>query len=481
MTNKPIEIGQQQPLGLKRCLQLALTSMRYRALRSSVTLSTLALAVAFLMISGADSLVKQRVRAHAAAELSPSWQAKRDLARLTHPETQDRVLHALQQRDTRRLGEYAMWLGPGAVVLEQACEDAQGFAHWDAWQATLSPGAHAALLSDHPLTTHLDHWSQPAAWDRLSRGLSQWGYGPPLGDRAAAQRFVQEDWPRLRAVLKQITSAHQAAAVRLSPLPNLQDPTALQAVREANFAFTPAQWQQVIEVDRWGQARRDVSAALRDPVARTRIGETLGLDISDTGTDQVLDAITNARQGQRVADLMGSLGFATEGATVTALAQRVQRHTVLSAILKGQDPLSFDNTSGLPLGMWLLLGLSLLVCVVGVSNAMLMSVTERFSEIATMKCIGALDGSIMGLFVIEAMCLGVIASAAGVTLGTLLALGRVAINLGGLLWETPGLSGALLTAAGFSALAGLVLAVLAAVGPAWAAARLAPMEAMRVA
>ena len=39
------------------------------------------------------------------------------------------------------------------------------------------------------------------------------------------------------------------------------------------------------------------------------------------------------------------------------------------------------------------LGLALLVAFVGILNAMLMSVTERFREIGTMKCLGALDGA----------------------------------------------------------------------------------------
>ena len=55
-----------------------------------------------------------------------------------------------------------------------------------------------------------------------------------------------------------------------------------------------------------------------------------------------------------------------------------------------------------------LLGLALLVAFVGILNAMLMSVTERFREIGTMKCLGALDGFIVKLFLIESLFQGVV-------------------------------------------------------------------------
>lgn len=54
---------------------------------------------------------------------------------------------------------------------------------------------------------------------------------------------------------------------------------------------------------------------------------------------------------------------------------------------------------------WLMV-MSLLVCAVGITNSMLMSVTERFREIGTMKCLGALDVFIVRLFLIETAALG---------------------------------------------------------------------------
>jgi putative ABC transport system permease protein len=65
-----------------------------------------------------------------------------------------------------------------------------------------------------------------------------------------------------------------------------------------------------------------------------------------------------------------------------------------------------------------LVALSLLVCAVGITNAMLMSVTERFREIGTMKCLGALEQFVVKIFLIEAALMGAIASSLGYLIGT---------------------------------------------------------------
>lgn len=126
-----------------------------------------------------------------------------------------------------------------------------------------------------------------------------------------------------------------------------------------------------------------------------------------------------------------------------------------------------------------LIGLALLVAFVGILNAMLMSVTERFREIGTMKCLGALNSFIVKLFLIESFFQGGAGTLAGIILGLLLNIAGVSITYGGFAWKM--FPYANLAAAGAACLVvGVTLTVAGAVYPAWRAARMHPIEAMRV-
>ena len=126
-----------------------------------------------------------------------------------------------------------------------------------------------------------------------------------------------------------------------------------------------------------------------------------------------------------------------------------------------------------------LLGLALLVAFVGILNSMLMSVTERFREIGTMKCLGALDGFIVKLFLIESLFQGVVGTLIGVVLGLGLSLAAAATTYGSYAFKNLPYS-QILSAIGISLLVGIGLTVAGAVYPAWQAARMQPIEAMRV-
>jgi len=128
--------------------------------------------------------------------------------------------------------------------------------------------------------------------------------------------------------------------------------------------------------------------------------------------------------------------------------------------------------------MWLI-AVSFLVCVVGIANAMLMSVTDRFREIATMKCLGATDGYIMTNFIMESCLQGTAGGILGVMLGFVLGSLRSLTNYGWMAiqhlpWTLIGVTALV------ALVVGVILSAMAAVYPAWIAARLAPMEAMRI-
>ena len=123
--------------------------------------------------------------------------------------------------------------------------------------------------------------------------------------------------------------------------------------------------------------------------------------------------------------------------------------------------------------------LSLLVCVVGIVNAQLMAVTERFREIGTIKCLGALDSFVLRLFVLEAGMQGL----AGAGMGAL--LGGVAALLNGLIRYGPAALEhvswlAATKSLGLATAVGCTLSLLGVLYPAIVAARMQPVEAMRV-
>jgi len=131
-----------------------------------------------------------------------------------------------------------------------------------------------------------------------------------------------------------------------------------------------------------------------------------------------------------------------------------------------------------PKQRWIVM-LSLLVCAVGIVNAQLMAVTERFREIGTMKCLGALDRFVLRLFLLEAGMQGVAGAAAGALGGALLALIHGSLRFGGvglthLPWGQVGLS--LL----WATVVGCLLSLIGVLYPAVVASRMRPVEAMRV-
>ncbi len=181
------------------------------------------------------------------------------------------------------------------------------------------------------------------------------------------------------------------------------------------------------------------------------------------------------------------LSWFVRGYGVDSLELVDKRDSLVVRLLAYGRPKKFTTETGDSRGIWLV-GLSLMVCVVGITNAMLMSVTERYREIGTMKCLGALDKFIVKLFLIESSLQGIAGSLLGALIGFALAFLRALFafhvtdpETGKSYWlATRFLPVAQLSLWLVIALVtGVVLTVVAAIYPAVRAARMEPVQAMR--
>ncbi len=127
----------------------------------------------------------------------------------------------------------------------------------------------------------------------------------------------------------------------------------------------------------------------------------------------------------------------------------------------------------------LLIGLTLLTSLVGIINAMLMAVTERVREIGTLKCLGATDQFVVRTYFVESTIQGVCGSVIGMVLGLVVSMVVNLNTYGSYTFKTFPLKGVLVSLL-ISLAAGAVLSVVAAIIPAYMAARKQPVEALRV-
>jgi len=129
---------------------------------------------------------------------------------------------------------------------------------------------------------------------------------------------------------------------------------------------------------------------------------------------------------------------------------------------------------------WWLVFMSGLVTLVGITNSMLMSVTERFREIGTMKCLGALDSFVVALFFIEAVFMGTLSSIVGWLVGFLVAVLTHLFNLG---WDKTWSHISLATFGivfGCSIGFGIFVTLIASIVPALQAAKMPAAAALRM-
>ena len=141
--------------------------------------------------------------------------------------------------------------------------------------------------------------------------------------------------------------------------------------------------------------------------------------------------------------------------------------------------------------MFIILGLIILVAAINIISTLVLAVKDKQADIAILRTLGARPGSVMQIFIVQGMLMGVIGTLAGVVLGVITALNIDVIVpaieqmlgfkvLSKDVYLIPELPSDLQSADVFwISLAAMVLTALATVYPALRASRVEPAEALR--
>jgi lipoprotein-releasing system permease protein len=141
--------------------------------------------------------------------------------------------------------------------------------------------------------------------------------------------------------------------------------------------------------------------------------------------------------------------------------------------------------------MFIILGLIILVAAINIISTLVVAVTDKQADIAILRTLGARPGSIMQIFVVQGMLMGVIGTAVGVVTGIITALNidvivpaiESALSIKFLskdVYLIPELPSDLQGGDVISiSLMALALSLLATLYPSWRASRVNPAEALR--
>src|SRR4051794_21598469 len=177
-----------------------------------------------------------------------------------------------------------------------------------------------------------------------------------------------------------------------------------------------------------------------------------------------------ADPGTTAAALVGRIGSAIGDphAVRTGAAQRVA---------EAED--TSETVSDVLVGVGIFAGLAMVAAAVVVASTFRILLTQRRTQFALLRCVGARRGQVLRAVLVEAVVTGLVAGAVGGGLAVLAgfgvtsALAATGADTPQLVLPWPGLAGCLALA--------VLATVLAAVGPALAAARIPPLAALRAA
>lgn len=199
-----------------------------------------------------------------------------------------------------------------------------------------------------------------------------------------------------------------------------------------------------------------------------------GQGMEESGGVVVLEDAQSIAQKERKVSLF-QVGL-RKGANADAAIERIQSLDKEITVSKASGYSASEQwTSSLQGFAWGVSAIAILIGGLGMMSAMVMSVLERTREIGTLRAVGWSRGRVLRMILGEAILLSVIGGVIGVVLGAFLAW---------LVGQTPGL-GMMLAGAVDAGLVvqgmmtALALGLIGGLYPAWTAANLQPVEALR--
>jgi putative ABC transport system permease protein len=203
----------------------------------------------------------------------------------------------------------------------------------------------------------------------------------------------------------------------------------------------------------------------------SKTGASFGVNLDDSIAMSLRDAQQFFETGNQFTYIMAQAD-SIDNVASTAAAIKIRMGKGYSAVTYESAKAVMDQVIG---SIQAVLGgiaaISLLVAGIGIVNTMTISVMERTREIGVMKAIGAKSRHVLMMFISEAVFTGLVGGLLGVIVG--FSLGEVIGSVVGITPVTSIMNGMLVT--GFAVLTSM----LSGIYPAWRAANLSPVEALR--
>lgn len=401
----------------KTLFALAMGGLRVRIMRSTVTMLSIVLAIAFLTYTGITNYLTQNLaNIVVAMEDAPAKVTDEQVQTALATMMAAKPFESMNVEDQRRLAA-DMGMGEVKAFEDELQYDAPEVVRKAEQSLANATAANESIQKDEA-ADDLDRQAAQTRQDRAQEALdAAIARGQFLQDKIAFGKWVATGTGGNEAVQAMMLPALQTRYEQLAT--RLATPGRLNAqdIKDLGVIF-PA-------VERTGAT---------DAVA------TLRLAVSDEQND---------RDAAELRSMMRHAGVNIE-----------------------------QTLEGNPMDVWLLI-MAMLTCAIGIANAMLMSVTERFREIGTMKCLGAQDNLVVKLFLLESAFLGVVGAAAGIVLGLIVAIAGASLQFGSHSYTSFPVANSLLVIV-MSVIGGIILSVVGAWYPAYTASRMKPVDALRV-